>query len=62
VSLKWLGVIPWLALLGGMPFFNRVEPFVFGLPLPLAWAVVCTVLSALLLALIYFLDPQNRAP
>jgi hypothetical protein len=60
MSLKWLGVIPWLALFGGMPFLNRVEPFVFGLPLPLAWAVACTLLTSLILALIYLLDPNNR--
>ena len=62
MSLKWLGLIPWLALLGGMPFLNHVEPFVLGLPLPLAWATACTLLSSAVLALVYFLDPANRAP
>ena len=62
MSLKWLGLIPWIALLVGMPIVNRVEPFVFGLPLPLAWSTVCTILSVLVLALIYRLDPANRTP
>ena len=62
MSLKWLGVVPWAVMLGGMPFFNRVEPFVLGLPLPLAWATGCTVFSAATLFAIYQLDPANRAP
>lgn len=61
MSLKWLGVIPWAVLLGGMPFFNHVEPFVLGLPLPLAFATGCTLLSAAVLFLVYRLDPANVA-
>ena len=60
VTLKWLGAIPWIAVLCGMPFANSVKPFVFGLPLPLFWAVVCTLLSAIVLAIIHALDPVNR--
>jgi hypothetical protein len=61
MSLKWLGLIPWVVLLVGMPFVNQVQPFVLGLPLPLAFSVGCTLLSAAILALIYTLDPANRA-
>ena len=60
MTLKWLGTIPWLALLVGMPFLNHVEPYVLGLPLPLFWAIACALLSAVVLALIYRLDPANR--
>ena len=60
MSLKWLGVIPWVLLLGGMPFVNHVEPFVLGLPLPLAFSMGCTLFSAAVLALIYHLDPANQ--
>ena len=60
MSLKWLGAIPWVALLGGMPLLNRSEPFVLGLPLPLAWAVACTLMSSLVLAIVFWLDPANR--
>ena len=61
MSLKVLGVAAWLVLLVGMPFANRVEPFVLGFPFALAYGVGCTVLSAALLALIYALDPANRS-
>ena len=61
MTLKWLATIPWLALLVGMPFLNHVEPFVLGLPLPLAWTIACSLLSALVLTIIYRLDPANAA-
>ncbi len=61
MRLKWLGAVPWVALLVGMPFVNHVEPFVLGLPLPLFWSIACALLSAVVLALVYSLDPANRA-
>ena len=61
MSLKWLGAIAWIVLLVGMPFANRVEPFVLGFPFALAFGVFSTLLSAALLALIYALDPANAA-
>lgn len=32
-SIRWLAVVPFLALIVGPFFVNRVEPRVFGLPL-----------------------------
>lgn len=61
MALKMLGLVPWIVLLVGMPFVNSVEPFVLGLPLPLAFATGCTLLSAATLLLIYRLDARNRA-
>lgn len=60
MSLKWLALIPWMVLLFGMPFLNQAEPFVLGLPLPLAFSVGCILLTTATLALIYKLDPANR--
>ncbi len=61
MSLKWLGAIPWFATLAGTPFVNQAEPFVLGLPLPLAWVTGCIVLTTAMLALTYRLDPANTA-
>ena len=61
MHLKALGVLPWFVLLVGMPFLNTVEPFVLGLPLPLAYAVFCTLLSAAVLLVIFALDRRNKA-
>ncbi len=62
MSLKWLGLIPFIALLVGMPLLNHPEPFVLGLPLPLAWATFCSLLTTATLALVFALDPKNSAP
>ena len=44
-----------------MPFMNRVEPYVLGLPLPLAFAVGCILLSVMVLLVVFALDDRNRA-
>ena len=35
-NLRWLAALPFLGILVGPFFLNRVEPFVFGLPLLLS--------------------------
>ncbi|WP_273843238.1 DUF3311 domain-containing protein [Rubrobacter calidifluminis] len=55
-----LGVIPFLGILGGIFFANRVEPFVFGMPFILFWIVLWVVLTSVVMAIIYRLDPRNR--
>ncbi len=58
-SLKWLAALPFLAILIGTAFVNSVEPLVFGLPLVLAWLVGWVILTAAIMALIFFNDPAN---
>lgn len=43
-----------------MPFVNRTEPLVLGMPLVLAWIVMWVVLTAAIMGIIYRLDPVNR--
>jgi len=52
----WLAVIPPVALLGGIPFVNRVEPYVLGLPLLLFWIVLWVVLTSVTMSVILVLD------
>jgi hypothetical protein len=56
---KWLAVLPFLAMLIGTAFVNTVEPLVFGLPLVLAWLVIWVVLTAAIMAVIFYSDPAN---
>ena len=35
-----LAALPFLGILGGIAFANRVEPFVFGMPFILFWIVL----------------------
>ncbi len=60
--LRWLAVLPFLGMLVGPYFLNRVEPFILGLPFLLAWLVFCVLATSAIMALIYITDPQNRAP
>ena len=55
-----LGALSSLGLLGGIIFANRVEPFVLGMPFILFWAVASVVLTSLIMAVVYLLDPANR--
>lgn len=56
----WLAALPFLGLLGGVAFANRVTPFVLGLPFILFWIVLWVVLTSVIMAVIYRLDPRNR--
>jgi hypothetical protein len=58
-SYRWLAALPTLGLLGGMPFANRVQPYVFGLPFLLAWIVMWVVVTSAIMALIYTLDRRR---
>jgi hypothetical protein len=55
-----LAALPFLGLLGGIPFANRVTPFVLGLPFILFWIVLWVVLTSVIMWVIYTLDPGNR--
>jgi hypothetical protein len=57
---KYLAVLPFLGILVGTPFFNRVEPLILGLPLILAWIILWILLTAAIMALIYITDPTDR--
>jgi hypothetical protein len=39
---------------------NDVHPFILGMPFPLGWVTVWVVLTALVMAVIYSIDPANR--
>lgn len=57
----WLGVVPAIGMLGGIPFANRVHPFVLGLPFLLAWLVGWVIATAAIMGLIFLLDGTHNA-
>jgi hypothetical protein len=59
-SIRWLAVVPFLALLVGPFFVNRVSPSVLDLPFLLAWIVAWILLTSVIMAVIYAADPANR--
>ncbi|MDH6124028.1 DUF3311 domain-containing protein [Kitasatospora sp. GP82] len=62
VLLPLLGAVPFVGILGGIFFVNRVTPYVLGLPFILFWVVLWVVLGSVVTAVIYRLDPGNREP
>ena len=59
-GVRWLAVLPFLGILGGIVFANRVTPYLFGLPFILGWLVLCVIGTAVVMGAIYLTDPANR--
>jgi hypothetical protein len=53
---RWLAIAPAIGMLGGVPFANRVRPYVFGLPFLLFWVTAWVVLTSVIMGTIYALD------
>ncbi len=58
---RLLAVLPPLIMLGGLPYANRVRPYVLGLPFLLAWIVMWVILISLTMGLIFALDSVRDA-
>ena len=54
-----LAALPTVGLLGGIPWANRVEPYVLGLPFLLFWVVMWVVATSAIMALITALDARH---
>ncbi len=50
-----LGLVPMVALVGGLPFVNRVEPIVLGLPFLLFWTLGWVLVTPIFLGVAYLL-------
>jgi hypothetical protein len=48
--------IPAVAIVAGLPFVNRLEPVVLGLPFLLFWILGWVLVTPAFLAVAYFLD------
>ncbi|WP_223587768.1 DUF3311 domain-containing protein [Neobacillus bataviensis] len=55
-----LALIPFIGLLGGVPFVNKVTPYVFGMPFVLFYIVLWVVLTSGIMAIVFKLDPENK--
>lgn len=55
-----LGLLPFAGILVGVFFVNRETPAILGLPFLLFWMVAWAVLTAILMFVVYRLDPHNR--
>ncbi|WP_408909829.1 DUF3311 domain-containing protein [Streptomyces luteolus] len=58
--LLWL-LVPFVLYIGALPFVNRVEPVVLGLPFFFAWMLAATVLTPVAAYLTWRGDLKARA-
>ena len=52
-KIQWLLVIPFIGMALCLPWTNRIEPYVLGLPFILFWIVLWMVLSSVIMYIIY---------
>ncbi|RHW33435.1 DUF3311 domain-containing protein [Lysinibacillus yapensis] len=57
---QFLLIIPFIGMCLLLPWANRIEVFVFGLPFLLFWIALWMLLSSLILYIVYKLDPENE--
>ncbi|MBU5246428.1 DUF3311 domain-containing protein [Bacillus halotolerans] len=55
-----LAALPFIGLLLGIPFANKVTPYLFGMPFILAYVVIWALLTSVLMAIVYVLDKENK--
>ena len=55
-----LALLPFVAMLVGPFFLNRVTPTILGMPFLLAWLVAWILITAAIMAVIFCFDPVNR--
>jgi len=51
-----LAALPTIGLLAGIPFANRTEPYVLGLPFLLFWIVAWVVATSAIMGVVWTLD------
>ena len=55
-----LAAIPFVGMLIGPVVHNELRPFILGMPFLLGWLTCWVVLTSVIMAIIYVLDPANR--
>ena len=57
---RWLALIPFVGMLIGPVVHNHVHPLILGMPFPLGCITVWVVFTAIIMAIVYAIDPANR--
>lgn len=55
-----LAALPFVGMLVLIPWANRTDPFVLGLPFLLFWVVLWVALTSACMTVVYFTDPANK--
>ena len=54
-----LALLPVFGVFLGATVFNRVSPFIFGMPVFFAWTLFNVVMMSVIIFVIYKIDPAN---
>lgn len=57
---NYLAIVPFIGILIGIFFANKVTPYVMGMPFILFWIVMWVVLTSGIMAIVFKLDPANQ--
>jgi hypothetical protein len=60
-QIRWLAVIPFIGMFVGPILHNSATPFILGMPFILGWLVISVLLTSVIMAVIYWLDPVRLA-
>lgn len=58
--IHWISAAPCLVMLLGPVVHNEVYPLILGMPFPLGWITVWILVTALVMGIVYKIDPANR--
>ncbi len=55
-----LATLPFIGMLVMIPWANRTDPYILGMPFLLFWIVLWVVLTSACMTGVYFSDPANK--
>lgn len=53
-------VVPIVAVLGLMPFYNRITPYILGFPFGYFWIFLWIIMTSVCLFIAFKIDPYNK--
>jgi hypothetical protein len=59
-AIKLLLFVPFIGFLGLLPYANKIEPYILGMPFLLFWVASWMVMASIILMIVYKFDPDNK--
>ncbi|TCP30907.1 uncharacterized protein DUF3311 [Scopulibacillus darangshiensis] len=56
-----VSILPVIGLLVGIPFVNRAEPYILGMPPMMFWVALWTVLTSVTMFIVYKLEKKQES-
>ncbi|CAH0159344.1 hypothetical protein SRABI96_00916 [Peribacillus sp. Bi96] len=59
-AIKLLLLVPFIGFLAFLPYANKIEPYILGMPFLLFWVAFWMVMASVILLIVYKFDPDNK--